>query len=250
MPVRQLLEIRTDLIDTIVSQGFSLYEATNIADSVINPSGQIQDSPRIYARVAEMVTQMSNANPLSSAIQTLRGFFDATRLAEVVPVLPSWVTVAGLATQVDLADFTHPEHVLAAVETRRKPSGKPPMWEGGPPQPGWLVTKLVLARRSNDLLYFVSGLFGKVHLQRMPGPEPEAVRTNYKDLHREWRATDYLLCDDCRYNDLSETVCEDCAKRRLKRTGDLSWELPKFCTESFDDLIPLHPTRFEREPVI
>jgi len=136
------------------------------------------------------------------------------------------------------------------IGTRRKVSVKPPMWEGGPPQPGWLVPKMILARKSTDLLYVVVGIYDKVHLKRMPGPPPEEVIVRYQDLHREWKATEYLLCDDCRYSELSETICDDCAKRKPIRTGLGRWDLPKFCTESFDDQSALPPTRFEREPVI
>lgn len=189
MPIRPLIDIRNDLIDTAIARDLPIYEAIRLADSVISPLGQIQGYAHTAPRVAE-------------------------------------------------------------TTTRRKVSVKPPMWEGGPPQPGWLVPKMILARKSTDLLYVVVDIYDKVHLKRMPGPPPEEVIVKYQDLHREWKATEYLLCDDCRYSELSETICDDCAKRKPIRTGLGRWDLPKFCTESFDDQPSLPPTRFEREPVI
>ncbi len=232
MPIRPLLEIRNDLIDTLVSQGVSLYEALRVADSVISSSGQAQNPTLI------------NLRPFSPSIEDLRNALEVNRRAGIVPVLPPGIDFVGMSTHAEPSDFIHPAAILSRIP--KKTSGKPPMWEGGPPQPGWLVPRMILARRETDQLYVVIGVYDKVHLKRVPGPPPEAFITEYRNLHYEWQATEYLFCDDCRYNDLSETICEDCAKRRLRRTGCDRWDLPKFCTESFDDQVPLIPTRFER----
>lgn len=233
MPVRPPLDIRIDLIDTLVSLGLPLYEATRITDSVISPSGHIQDPN--YSSMLNTITQVSNRNLLNQSISEA---LEANRLSEMTFVLPPGVETLEVLAPVNSA------------EVRKGSNGKPSMWEGGPPKPGWLVPMMILARRSTDLLYVVIGVYDRVHLKRMPGPPPEGVITEYRNLHQEWKATEYLLCDDCRYNKLSETVCEDCATRRPRRTGCDRWDLPKFCTESFDDKFPLPPTRFEREPVI
>jgi hypothetical protein len=235
MPVRPPLEIRLDLIDTIVASGISLYEATRIADSVISPSGHIQGPPFTYEGLMNALARTHQTLFNQSISEAL----EAIRLSGMTPVLPPGFD---LIEQVQEAP--------AYTDTRRSPLGKKPMWEGGPPTPGWLVPRMILARRSTDLLYVVIGVYDKVHLKRMPGPPPEGIITEYRNLHQEWKATEYLLCDDCRYNELSETICEDCAKRRPRRTGCDRWDLPKFCTESFDDQLALPPTRFEREPVI
>jgi hypothetical protein len=237
MPVRPLLEIRTDLIDTLVSYGIAHHDASRVADSVVSLSGQLQDSNLTYAGVLDTNSAMSL---LSLSLQ-------AVDSAGVTPILPG-VDFAGLATQVNLLNSRHPASLLATTATKKVSSG-PPMWKDGPPQPGWLVPKLILAKRTTDQLFFVSATTHRVYLQRMPGPIPEEIITDYQNLHRGWRSVDYLLCDDCRCNDLAETICEDCARRRLRRTGDLRWELPKFCKESLDDLTQ-PPTRFERDPVI
>ena len=210
MPIRPILDLRTDLIDSISAAGLPIERATRIADAVISPTGQVQDPTLTHESLMDVIARMSSVD-LSSMLP-----------AGVVPVTPS----------------------------SHKNQGKPSMWKDGPPQPGWLVPRLILARRKTDLLYWVSELSDRVRLTRMPGPPPDKFITEYRNLHRDWRATEFILCDDCRYNEFSSTICDDCARRRLRRTGLDRWDLPKFCEVAFEDQDPLPPTRFNREPVI
>ena len=224
MAVRPLSELRIDLIDSLSAYGgFNRYAATTLTDRVIDVAGNA------VVFIPGGPTGFGYAPSYQSVATGPTGSSRDIPLMELVP---------GPSFHATRAEF-------------RKMCGGLPMWKDGPPQPGWLRPGLLLARKDNDLLYRVTTLSGNVDFKRlMDMPGLPAYTTEYRNLHKDWLATEFILCDECRSTPESDTICDSCASRKLRKTGATRWNLPKFCDLAYDDPAKTPPTRFERDEVI
>jgi hypothetical protein len=268
MPVRPLLDIRIDLIDSLSALGATVVDATRVADGVIdaggNPVAGIRSTQELYR---ELDTLPRGYHPLSRIMdpEELAHFLANSNLAPVTPIVdiepqegstreirlgvPS--TPAGTSPMPMFELYSNPSVHITKAQARKIFKGFP-MWKNGPPRPGWIKVGLVFTHKSSKASYRVVGFDGTgVQATAIKG-DARGLITNikYRDIHKSWKTDEFILCDECRAVPESTTICTSCGRRKLRKTDDTGWELPKFCETAFDDPDPLPKTRFEREDPI
>jgi hypothetical protein len=259
MAVRPLIEIRIDLIDSLSALGVMTRSAAiGVADQIIDAGGNAR-TPLVSFNgpTGPMGVQgfgFSMGFPTGSQLGAI-GFQETQDNFRYQNQIRSQLGATGFqgptGASIPLMELVPGPSFPATRAELRRLAGGLPMWKDGPPIPGWLVPGLLLARRGDDLLYRVTTLSDKVDFKRlMDMPGKAAYATEYRNLHKSWLATDFILCDECRGAPENETICEHCASRKLRKTGATRWELPKYCTVAYDDPKKPPPTRFEREEVI